>query len=227
MDDELILEHFRRQREKEQKRKRRQARRLRARLQPPLSGKGDNRLAKRLHGRGHSLHPLGKNAQGVPRWKELDINKRLRVILHMLKYRGAKRLHLDLSQEVQEELRQHGLEPLRQRLRTALGRAIGRVPAFAIAIDSKRGRLHVHGAIEVTHNTEALVKRALRQAGGRWNGPVGNRRQLVLNELTKPHLCARYMLKAHGALGGIPGVLVTWTNDVRREAEREYEWSAW
>jgi|SRR5579883_2308162 len=225
MDDELILEHFRRQSEKEQKRKRRQARWLMARSGTSLSGKGDGRITIRLNGRTYSLRPLGKNGQGIPRWKELDTDRRLRVILHMLMHRGAKRLHLNLSKEVREELRHHGLERFRQRLCAALRRAVGHVPAFALAVDVERGRLHLHGAIEVTHNTEPLIKRALRQAGGCWSGPVGNRRQLVLNGLTEPHLCADYMLKAHGALKDIPGVLVTWTNDVRREAEREYEWS--
>jgi hypothetical protein len=162
-----------------------------------------------------------KKVTGLPaRWSETDDRTKLRFILVGLQEGGAKRLHLDLSQDVQDEVRNKGLDPFYRRLSVTFKRTLGFVPGFVVALDIDQGRLHSHGAIEVTDNTEPTIKRALRQAGGLWEGPVGNRRQLVLNELDRPDWCANYMIKMHDHpdLMSIPGPLWCAPNAVRRAA---------
>jgi hypothetical protein len=185
----------------------------------PLSGKGGYVSKNWRNPEDLKATTLSKGAQAPPRWRDFTDYGKLRFILSIIKDRGGKRLHLNVSKDVESELRRDGICRLRRRLSTILRRSLGYVPAFALAIDTDQGRLHVHGAIEVSDNTEPMIKDALRRAAGYWKGPVGNRRQLVLNDLTKPDWCANYMCRHHRAMTEIDGPLVTSTNNVRRDAE--------
>ena len=97
----------------------------------------------------------------------------------------------------------------------------GAVPEYALALDMDRdGRVHAHGAIVVTPSTELTIRRALRQAAGRWEGPIGNRRQLILNGLDRPDWHAWYVLRSHDRLQHIVGSLLTWSRPTVSAAQR-------
>ena len=169
-----------------------------------------------------------RSSEGIPRWRDAGPNWRLMAVLTELKKQGAKRLHLNLSQEAQIEAQQRGIEPFRRRLARLLQTRLGTIPDFALALDDDAGhRVHIHGAIVVTPDTEPHIRRALRDAAGRWDGSVGNRRQLLLNSLDWPDRWRDYMTRNHRRLRHIAGPLQTWTRSVGATAERIWTELRW
>ena len=75
----------------------------------------------------------------VPRWKDATDYQKLEEIVRQLIRLGAKRVHLNLTEEVQQKVRAQGITPFRNRLRTDLKRALGHVPPFVMALDDDAG----------------------------------------------------------------------------------------
>ena len=77
---------------------------------------------------------------------------------------------LNLSPEIEAQIRFKGSGWLFRRVRHYLQKALGRKPDFWFGLElSKTGRLHMHGELQVALDELVAVRKALRLAGGEWD----------------------------------------------------------
>ena len=103
-------------------------------------------------------------------------------------------------------------------------RTLGYRPSYWLVMEqSDRGKLHLHGAINVPELELAKMKAALLQAGGRVESKRAAR-QLKVKRCNAGDIVAFYSAKSFLPRGGSElGYTLTRTNDIGRTAQRCYE----
>ena len=106
-----------------------------------------------------------------PAWRDLSDQWRLEWFHHGLRSGGASMaFSLNLSPDVEQQTRQQGSSAgwLSKRIARRLKDALGRRVDFWFAFEVERGRLHIHGEIQIAEIDSKAARKALRLAGGEW-----------------------------------------------------------
>lgn len=116
------------------------------------------------------------------------------------------------------------LEGLKRDLDRVLKRRFSSIPLYWFAVDiTRKGRLHLHGAIEADPDRLESLGDAMRSAWGKWEGR-GVDHQLDWNEQRCDDDWATYCLRNRSAVRKLIGDrTMTITTPLRREAKEVYE----
>lgn len=118
----------------------------------------------------------------------------------------------------------HFLEGLKRDLDRVFKRRFGSVPLYWFSLDiNRKGRLHLHGAIEADRSGLPSLGEAMKSAWGEWKGR-GVDHQLDWNAQLCNDDWATYALRNRSAVRKIVGDrTMTITTPLRREAKETYE----
>lgn len=106
-----------------------------------------------------------------------------------------------------------------------LKKHLGRVPDYGFVVEATaRGKLHIHGGVECTHDELPVIKEALRYAGGKdWKPCRRGEKQVHFRELFFPLGWTRYSFQDRPkAKRLIKGTSLVITNPLRRRAKQTY-----
>lgn len=202
----------------------------RARRSPARADAADFSANPSLQNPNHSNAPSASRPAKTPphstRWRNrTDAEKITAITSEFFKLDGWA-ITLNVSPDVENELRTDGLAPIMKRITEGFRKAWGWVPQILLALDiDRKGRLHLHGSLGgITDNQLDAARGILRRAGGRWAAQRGQQFQVKFKRIYERIGWADYITRHHGRLNNrVPGRLWSCTQQIRHTAQQETE----